>query len=83
MRRTTIALSEELAELVEHEARSRGTSVSAVIRELVAKGLGADPTSPREIPWAGIVSDPGMVPGARVDEALTEGWADAVDRDRR
>lgn len=83
MRRTTITLDEELAELVEHEARRRGSSVSAVIRELVAKGLGADRASPREIPWAGIVSDPEMVPGARIDDALAEGWADGVDRDRR
>lgn len=83
MRRTTITLPEDLCEAVELEARRRGESVSSLIRELVASGLPGAPHKVREIPFAGLFSDPGMVSGAALDEALAESWADDVDRDRR
>jgi hypothetical protein len=35
---------------------------------------------PRDIPWAGLFNDPGMIPAERLDEALANGWADDIDR---
>ena len=37
---------------------------------------------PREIPWAGLFNDPGMIPAERLDEELSEHWADDLDHDR-
>jgi len=82
MRRTTITLPDDLREAVELEARRRGASVSGLIRDLVTAGLPEAPDKMREVPFAGLFSDPGMVSGQRVEEALDETWADGIDRDR-
>ena len=82
MKRTTITLPDEMAELVAREAQRRRTSVSEVIRTLLAEGLGGSDEKPREIPWAGLFSDPEMPAAVRVDEALADRWADDIDRDR-
>lgn len=81
MKRTTITLSEDLEFLVSREAERRQSSVSAVIRELVAKGLGAPSNRRRTIPWAGLFHDPKMVAGENFEEAL-KGWGDAIHRHR-
>lgn len=83
MKRTTISLPDDLGALVKDEARRRGTSVSEVVRGFVEQGLLGTETRPREIPWAGIVDDPDMVPSDRIEEYLAETWTDAIDRDRR
>jgi hypothetical protein len=77
MKRATITLSDELAALVQHEVRRRGTSFSEVVRwsleeTLVGKGA-------RELPFAGICDDPELPAGARLEEAL-ETVADDLDR---
>ena len=82
MRRTTITLPEDLAELVDSEARRRQTSISEVIRGFITLGLAGSTERPREIPWAGLFNDPGMAPAERLDEVLAKGWADDIDRDR-
>lgn len=79
MKRTTITLPDELADLVGREARRRETSVSELVRRLIVKGLGSGET--REIPWAGIFDDPGMVSGADLERGLEE-WESDIDRDR-
>lgn len=79
MKRTSIALSEQLVTLVQHEAKRSETSVSEVIRDAIVKTyLGRA----RKIPFAGICDDPNMTYASRLEEAL-EGWADDIDRDRR
>lgn len=83
MKRTTITLSDDLAELVALEARRKGTSVSGVVRDLVERGLTGSAERPRQIAWAGLFSDPEMAPARGLDAALAEGWADDLDRDRR
>ena len=82
MRRTTISLPDELAARVQREARRRGTSVSGLLRSILEDALVGDPDEPREIAFAAICDDPGTSPGARLDDALDEEWADAIDRDR-
>lgn len=81
MKRTTITLPDDLAEFVNSEARRRESSVSEVIRGFIVQGL-SGPSEPRDIPWAGLFNDPDMVPAERLDEALANGWADDIDRDR-
>jgi 3-deoxy-D-arabino-heptulosonate 7-phosphate (DAHP) synthase len=81
MKRATITLPDELAELLGHEARRLQTSVSDVVRQLLVRGLTGSTEKPREIPWAGLFHDPHMVSGERIEEAL-EPWADDIDRDR-
>ncbi len=61
MRPTTIALSDDLAELVEHEAQRRVVSVSELIRQFIRSSLVGDAGNSRKIPWAGIVDNPKMV----------------------
>ena len=83
MTRTTISLPEDLADLLRDEARRRSTSVSEVVRKLVAQSLLGTEHKPREIPFAGIMDDPGMVQSDQVEDFLDETWSDAIDRDRR
>ncbi len=80
--RTTIALPDDLATLVRLEARRRQTSFAGAIRDLLVKGLGGAGKKSRKIPWAGLLDDPEMVSGRRIEEALAERWADDIDRDR-
>ncbi|MGK2965045.1 MAG: CopG family transcriptional regulator [Tepidiformaceae bacterium] len=83
MNRVTITIPEELEWEVARDARRRGTSVSAVIRELLKERYAPPPDGKRVIPWAGI-GDSGKGPhAAELDEFLKETWADAIDRDRR
>lgn len=82
MKRTTITLPDDLSDLVDLEARRRQTSVSEVIRTFILEGLAGTAAKPREIPFAGLFHDPGMVAGETIDEALKLHWADDIDRDR-
>ena len=76
MKRTTITLPDDLAELVDHEARRRGSSVSDVIRQTISAAL-VEKT--RKIPFAGICDDHDLVTGEDMEQAL-EGWGDDIDR---
>ncbi len=80
--RTTISLPDDLAMLVNLEAKRRQTTFSGAIRALIGEVLGGTAEKPREIPWAGLFDDPEMVPGKQIDAVLAEKWADDIDRDR-
>lgn len=82
MKRATITLPDELAELVDREARRRQTSFSEVVRQYIVLGLSGSEEKPREIPWAGLFQDPDMIPAERMDEELAARWADDLARDR-
>ena len=75
--RTTISLPDELAELARVEARRRGISFSAMVRESLENALRERP----KLPWQGIVSDPEFAAKA-LDEALAETWAEDIAVDR-
>ena len=81
MKRTTITLSDDLGVLVEEEAKRRQTSVSEVIRFALRETLVG--SGKRRIPFAGICDDSKMTSGAEMEEALAEGWANALSRNRR
>ena len=82
MKRATITLPDDLAELVDREALRRQTSFSEVVRQFIVQGLSGSKEKPREIPWVALFNDPGMVPAERMDDELAEHWADDLDRDR-
>ena len=81
MKRTTITLTDDLADLLIHEARRQHTSVSALLRKLVKEAFGVS-TRGRKIPFAGLFQDPGMVTGAQVDDELERRWANDIESDR-
>jgi Arc/MetJ family transcription regulator len=82
MKRTTITLTDELAELVAREADRRRMTVSELMRNLIGESLIGTAENPRDIPWAGLINEPAMVRAEKVDEALSKNWADDIDRDR-
>jgi hypothetical protein len=82
MKRATVTLPDDLADLVDREARRRQTSFSDVVRQFIVQGLSGSEEKPREIPWAGLFHDPEMVPAECLDEELADHWADDIDRDR-
>ena len=82
MKRTTVTIPDDLAEILDVEARRRQTSVSEVVRQCIVIGLTGSPEKPRAIPFAALFNDPGMVPAERMDEHLKATWADDLDRDR-
>lgn len=82
MKRATITLPDDLAELVDREAARRQTSFSEVVRQFILQGFAGSNEKPRDIPWAGLFNDPDMVPAERLDEELATHWADDLDRDR-
>lgn len=73
--RTTISLPDELTELARIEARRRGISLSAVIRESLENALR------EQLPWQGIVDDPKLV-ARTLDETLAASWAEDIAGDR-
>ena len=68
--RMIISLPDKLMELARAEARHRGISFSALVRESLENKLRKRP----KLPWQGIVSDPGFAASA-LDDALAESWA--------
>ena len=79
MTRTTISLSDDLAALARNEARRRGISLSAVIRDALKSALVKPPGS--KLPWQGIVSDPSSS-ARNLDAELAESWSDSIAGDR-
>ena len=75
--RATISLPDELSELARVEARRRGISFSAVVRESLEDKLRRQP----QLPWQGIVNDPKLVAEA-MDDELAATWADDIARNR-
>jgi len=82
MKRTTVTLTDELASRLQLEAERRQTSVSEVMRVLVADALGVSPEGKRRIAFAALFDDPGMVRGEDVDQELEKEWLGELDRDR-
>jgi len=82
MRRIAIFLPDEVIGLLDAEARRLQISISEIIRRLIVERFTEKSEDHREIPWAGLFSDPEMVPGERLDEQLSATWADDIQGDR-
>ena len=75
--RTTISLPGELAELARAEAKRRGISFSAVVRESLEDKIRKQP----RLPWQAIVNEPKLSAHA-MDEELAATWADDIAHNR-
>lgn len=81
MKRTTITLPEDLAEVVDREAARRRVSVSEVVRSALAAQLVGSPGTPRPLPFAGLGRSGFPDLARRVDEILDEDWVRDTRRD--
>jgi Arc/MetJ-type ribon-helix-helix transcriptional regulator len=80
MKRTTVTLPDDLVDALERAARRGHTSVSEVVRRMLAAQLGVVGGTERELPFANL-GQSGQRHVARDMEALlSEGWT--PDRDR-
>jgi len=80
MKRTTVALPEELVDALERAARRERCSVSEVVRRMLAAQLGMIAGGERALPFANLGrSGQGHV-ARDMESLLAEGWA--PDRDR-
>ena len=80
MKRTTVALPEELVDALERAARRERRSVSEVVRRMLAAQLGMIAGGERALPFANLGrSGQGHV-ARDMESLLAEGWA--PDRDR-
>jgi len=72
MKRTTIAITDELAIALEAEAQRRGESVSAIVRQALEEHLPASGRNRRELPFAAVGSsgDSPSDMASNVDEYL-------------
>ena len=80
MKRTTLALSDDLAAALAREARRSNRSASEVAREALARYLGLAPDAARELPFAAVGRSGRNTVGRDMEELLAE-WDD-VARDR-
>ena len=79
MRRTTIALPDDLAELVEREARRRHMSVSEVVRTAISSHFKLDQT--RTLPFAAIFDSRVAMEPRPLEEVLKDEFANWIYRD--
>lgn len=81
MRRITISLPEDIAADVAREARRRGETVSALIRQLVEGSLRREASTARGLPFVGLGRS-GHRHTARDAESILEREWDPGRRDR-
>lgn len=80
MKRTTISLPHDLAIALEREARRRGQSVSAVIRQTLAERFGLDESRRWRLPFVGLGHSGRSDIAEGAEEVLADEWR--PDRDR-
>lgn len=74
---TIISLPDELSELAKAEAKRRGISFSALVRESLENELSKRPN----LPWQGTVNDPQLVAHA-MDKELAATWSEDIAGNR-
>ena len=80
MKRTTITLSDDLAQVLERERRRRATSASALVREALAEYLVVSPARPRKIPFAALGRSGHRHTARDMDHILAREWSIARHR---
>jgi hypothetical protein len=82
MTRTTITLPDDLATLLEREARRHRTSISEVTRRALRTHFGLDGDKPRVLPFANLGASGYTDTAERMEEILAEEWAADIERHR-
>lgn len=80
MKRTTLALSDDLAAALAREARRSNRSASEVARDALARYLGLGSDRPRELPFAAVGRGGRNTVGRDMEELLRAEWDDARGR---
>lgn len=80
MKRTTLALSDELAAALAREARRSNRSASEVARDALARYLGLGSDAPRALPFAAVGRGGPNTVGRDMEELLGAEWDDARGR---
>jgi Arc/MetJ-type ribon-helix-helix transcriptional regulator len=80
MKRTTVTLSDDVALAVQREARRRRVSVSEVIRQVLALGLGISRDDRRALPFAAIGRSGHRHTARDLEDILRAEWERAGDR---
>lgn len=78
MKRTTISLPDDVAVVLDREARRQGTSVSEITRRALLAYLQLATDRPRELPFANLGRSEYRHTARDLEEVLADEW----DRDR-
>jgi hypothetical protein len=79
MKRTTISLPDDVALLLQREAKRRQTSVSEVTRQALIAHLGLD--GHRRLPFVALGASGHPDAARRTEEILAEEWARFIEED--
>lgn len=75
MRRTTISLTDELADALERESRRRSLPVSAVVRDALSEHLGfGSAADRRDLPFAAVGGSGHRTTARDMEELLVTEW---------
>ena len=80
MKRTTVTLPEDIATVLQREARRRDTSASEIVRQALIPYLGLTPGEPRHLLFAALGHSGYQYTSRDVEESLAEEWGRARDR---
>jgi len=80
MKRTTVSLPDELAQLLKREAQRRGASISGLVREALAAHLSSGDMQPRRLPFAALGASGEHHTARDLEEILAAEWDPAGDR---
>lgn len=84
MKRITISLPEDIAEMLADDAHRRRRSVSDVAREAIAEHLGvSENCEPRVLPFVGLFAGEGKgdFDSGTIDEYLAEHWPKILEEE--
>jgi hypothetical protein len=81
MKRTTLTLPDDLALLLDREAKRHRTSVSEVARRALRAHFGLGGDKPREIPFANLGASGYTDTAERAEEILAEQWTRFIEED--
>ena len=76
MKRTTVALPDDLAAALAREARRRDLSASEITRDALAKHLGLVAGEPRDVPFAAVGRSGHHTTARAMEDLLAQEWDD-------
>lgn len=80
MKRTTVSLSDDLAQALEREAQRRRVSASEMTRAALAQYLGLVQSQPRELPFADLGHSGHHSTARDMERLLEQEWNDVPGR---